>query len=43
VLIDALGHEELRVLGPSVAALGKTDLLVAERLAVGFGGVLLVR
>ena len=43
VLVDTVGDEKLRVFGPSVAALGKADLLVAERLAVGFGGVLLVR
>ena len=43
VLAHAVGHEELRVLGPAVGALGEPDLLVAERLAVGRGGVLLVR
>jgi hypothetical protein len=43
VLADAVGDEELRVLGPAVVALGEADLLLAERLAVGFGGVLLVR
>src|SRR5215510_8567153 len=43
VLIDAVGYEELLVLRPSVPALGKTDLLVAERLAMRKGGVLFVR
>ena len=43
VLAHAVGHEELRVLGPAVGALGQPDLLVAERLAVRGGGVLLVR
>ena len=42
MFVDAVGHEELRVLGPSVAALGEADLLLAERLAVRRGGVLLV-
>ncbi len=42
VLADAIRHEELRVFGPSVAAFGEADLIVAERLAMGFGGVLLV-
>ena len=43
VLADAVGDEELRVLRPAVDALGQADLLVAERLAVGLGRVLLVR
>ena len=43
VLADAVGHEELRVLGPAVAPLGEADLLVAERLAVRRARVLLVR
>ena len=43
VLADAVGHEELRVLRPAVGALGELDFLVAQRLAVGRGGVLLVR
>ncbi len=43
VLADTVGNEELGVLGPPVAALGEADLLLAERLAVGGGGVLLVR
>ena len=43
MLADAVGDEELRVLGPAVGALGEADLLLAERLAVGLGGVLLVR
>ena len=43
VLVDAVGDEELGVLGPAVGALGLAHLLLAERLAVGGGGVLLVR
>src|SRR5262245_3520064 len=43
VVIDAVGYEELLVLGPSVTALGKTDLLVAERLAMRFGPILFIR
>ena len=43
VLLDPVGDEELRVLGPAVEALGLPDLLLAERLAVGLGRVLLVR
>ena len=43
VLGDAVGDEELGVLGPAVGALGLADLLVAQGLAVGRGGVLLVR
>src|SRR4029077_11509915 len=35
--------QELGVLGPSVIALGETHLLLAQRLAVRGGGVLLVR
>ena len=43
VLVDAVGHEELGVLRPAVVPLGQPDLLLAERLAVGGAGVLLVR
>ena len=43
VLADAVGHEELGVLRPAVVPLGEPDLLLAERLAVGGAGVLLVR
>ena len=42
VLLDPVGHEELGVLGPAVGALRLPHLLLAERLAVGGGGVLLV-
>src|SRR5262249_23606217 len=38
-----IGHQELGVLRPSVIALGETHLLLAQRLAVRGGGVLLVR
>ena len=43
VLADAVGNQELRVFRPSVAALGQSDLLLAERLAVGCGSILFVR
>src|SRR5438132_8730027 len=43
MLPDAVGDEELRVLGPAVAPLAETDLVVSQRLAVRRGGVLLVR
>ena len=43
VLVDAVGDEELGVLRPAVVALGQPDFLLAERLAVGGAGVLLVR
>jgi hypothetical protein len=43
MLLDTLGNKELRLLRPAVEALAKADLLVTERLAVGCGGVLLVR
>ena len=42
VLVDSVGHEELRVLGPAVIALGQPDFLLAQGLAVGGAGVLLV-
>ncbi len=40
VLHDSVGDQELRVLGPAIAALGEAHLLLAERLAVGLGRVL---
>ena len=43
MLPDAVGNEKLRVFGPAVASLAETALLLAERLAVRLGGVLLVR
>ena len=43
MLPDAVGHKELGILGPAIGALGEPDLLVAQRLAVGCGGVDLVR
>ncbi len=43
VVVDPVGHEELGVLGPVVVALGQPDLLLAQGLAVGGAGVLLVR
>jgi len=43
MVIDAVWHEELRVLGPSIVAFGKTDLFFAKRLAMRIGCVLPVR
>ena len=43
MLAHALRHQKLGVLGPAVAALGQADLLLAERLAMGGAGILLVR
>ena len=40
MLAHAVGHQELRVLGPTVRALGEPDLFLAERLAVRGGSVL---
>src|SRR5262245_29886630 len=42
MLAHAIGDQELRVLGPPIAALGEADFLRAERLAVGGGRVVLV-
>ena len=42
-LAHAVGNQELGVLRPAVGALGQPHLVSAERLAVGGGGVLLVR
>src|SRR5262249_2044430 len=41
LLVDAVGHSEMRVLRPAVIALGKAHLLLPEGLAVRGGGVLL--
>src|SRR5262249_41390453 len=43
VLPDALGHQELRVPRPAVEALGRTHLILAQRLAVRFSRVLTLR
>ena len=43
VLAHAVRNEKLGVLRPAVAPLGETDLLHAERLAMGGAGVMLVR
>src|SRR6202521_1010731 len=43
MFINTIRHEELRVLGPSIVALGKTDLFFAKRISVGVGAVLFVR
>ena len=43
VFIHAIGNQELRVLRPSIGALGQAHFFDAQRLAVRGGGVLLVR
>jgi hypothetical protein len=43
MLAYAVRHKEFGVLRPAVAALGQTDFLFAERLAVGGAGIMLVR
>ena len=43
MLVHAVGHEELRIFGPSIVAFAEADLLIAERLAMSRGGVLFVR
>ena len=43
MLVHAVRHQELRILGPAVEPLGVSDLVLAERFAMGFGRVLLVR
>ena len=43
MLIDAIGHQKLRLLGPSVSALYKLYLILTQRLAMRLGRVLLVR
>ena len=42
-LVCAVGNQKFRVLGPAVEAFREPDFFVAERLAMRFGGVLLVR
>ena len=43
MLAHAVRHEKLGVFRPAVAALGEAYLLLAERLAVGRAGVVLMR
>src|SRR5215471_546936 len=43
VIVDAVRHEELRVLRPAICALGQADLVIAQWLAVSFRRVLLMR
>ena len=43
MLAHAVRHQKFGVFGPAVAAFGETDLLLAERLAMGGAGVVLVR
>ena len=43
MLAHAVRHQKFGVLGPAVAALGEAYLLLAERLAVGGAGVVLMR
>ena len=40
---DPVGHEELGILRPAIGALGEPHLVLAQRLAMGRGGVDLVR
>ena len=42
MLAHAIRHQKSGVFGPVVAALGEADLLLAERVAMGRAGVLLV-
>ena len=43
VLHHPVGHEELGILRPAIGALGEPDLVLAQRLAMGGGGIDLVR
>src|ERR1700730_8232120 len=43
MLINAVWHKELRILGPPIGAFGKPDLFFTKRLAMGFGCILFVR
>ena len=43
MLAHTLRDKELFVFRPAVVALGQTDLIFAQRFAVGFLGVLLMR
>ena len=42
-IVDAVGNQKLRVLGPSVIALRQPDLFFSQRLAVRRAGVLFMR
>src|SRR4029077_4676727 len=41
--IDAIGHEKLRIFGPTIRAFRQPDLLCAKGIAVGGRGILLMR
>src|SRR5262249_8008465 len=43
MFVDAVGHKELGVYGPAVAALGEPNLVVSQRFAVSCTCVLLMR
>src|SRR5215510_2118267 len=43
MVVDAVGHQKLCLLGPAVELLTEADLLVTERLAVGRSRVLFMR
>src|SRR5207342_2989791 len=43
VLAHGVGNQELGVLGPAIGALDEANFLLAQRLAMGRGGILLVR
>src|SRR6202035_716999 len=43
VLTDSIRDEKLSILRPSIAALSQSDLIVAERLSMGFRRILFMR
>ena len=43
MLVDAVGHKKLGILGPAVTTLREPNLLISERLAVGRSSVLSIR
>src|SRR5216683_5120110 len=43
ILLNSIGHQKLRILGPSISALGAADFLLSQGLAMSFLAVLLVR
>ena len=43
VIVDPIRHVEFLVFGPAVVPFGETNLILAQRLAVGAAGILLVR
>ena len=43
MLVHPVRHQELGICGPTIESLGVSDLVLAQRFAMGFGRVLLVR